>query len=171
MGVAEATELRLIEHVLCPICMLVIYKCVALMPCFHNFCSACYSDWMGCKSDCPVCRQGVRAVIKNRAMDEVIEALLEASPDNRRSPEEVADMDRRDMLKLGRDGNLVHEMKPPPQQIPAVVPAAAPAAPAPEVASAAPAASAPASAGTNVSVASQRRPSGSMRTAITCAVQ
>merc|ERR1712216_705198 len=107
-----ATELKLLEHVLCPICMLVIYKCVALMPCFHNFCSACYSDWMGCKPDCPVCRQRVTAVIKNRAMDEVIEALLEASPENRRSREELEDMDRRDLLKLGRDGNIFHEMKP-----------------------------------------------------------
>merc|ERR1740130_1946645 len=77
-GVAEATESKLLEHVLCPICMLVLYKSVALMPCFHNFCSACYSDWMGCKPDCPVCRQRVTAVIKNRAMDEVIEALLQA---------------------------------------------------------------------------------------------
>jgi hypothetical protein len=173
-GIAEATELRLIEHVLCPICMLVIYKCVALMPCFHNFCSACYSDWMGCKSDCPVCRQGVRAVIKNRAMDEVIEALLEASPDNRRTPEELQDMDRRDMLKLGRDGNLVHELKPEPRP-PAVVVASAQPAPisqrvAASSTAAAPASSAPAASGANTPASSERRPSGT-RTTIACSLQ
>merc|ERR1719281_1117191 len=40
---------ELMDHVMCPICMLVIHRCVALMPCFHNFCSACCSDWLSRK--------------------------------------------------------------------------------------------------------------------------
>merc|ERR1719247_1479768 len=146
-GIAEAAESKLLEHVLCPICMLVIHKTVALMPCFHNFCSACYSDWMRCKCDCPVCRQRVTTVIKNRAMDEVIEALLEASPENRRSREELADMDRRDMLRLGRDGNIFHEMKtglgPSPPPAPVSTASAPSGQAAPAAAAAAPAVAAP----------------------------
>merc|ERR1740130_2623274 len=122
-GAAEATKLNLLEHVLCPICMLAIYNCVALMPCFHNFCSACYSDWMNCKPDCPVCRQRVTAVIKNRAMDEVIEALLEASPESQRTQEEIAEMNKRDLLRLG-GSSLIHELKPAPPRPPEAVGAA-----------------------------------------------
>lgn len=183
-GVAEATESKLLEHVLCPICMLVIYKCVALMPCFHNFCSACYSDWMKCKCDCPVCRQRVTTVIKNRAMDEVIDALLEASPENRRSPEELEDMDKRDLLKLGRDGNIFHELKPAPlEALPPRGTASTASAPGGQAASAAPSAAsaagasapaggtqAPASGTAGAAGTAERRPSN-IRQTIACVVQ
>eukprot|EP00747_Dinoflagellata_sp_TGD_P166274 gnl/TRDRNA2_/TRDRNA2_188824_c0_seq1.p1 gnl/TRDRNA2_/TRDRNA2_188824_c0~~gnl/TRDRNA2_/TRDRNA2_188824_c0_seq1.p1 ORF type:complete len:366 (+),score=71.74 gnl/TRDRNA2_/TRDRNA2_188824_c0_seq1:134-1231(+) len=103
----KAPEPDLLEHVVCPICMLVIYKCVALTPCLHNFCMACYSEWLARKDDCPVCRQHVTAVVKNHPMDAVISAFLEACPERRRTAEELIDMDARDRLRLGFGGKLV----------------------------------------------------------------
>lgn len=94
-------EIKLAELVVCPICMLVIYKCVALTPCLHNFCSGCFSEWMKRKTDCPVCRQKVDVVIKNHAMDEVICALLEAYPEKRRTEEQITELDMLDQLQLG----------------------------------------------------------------------
>lgn len=105
----EIKQLELDELVICPICMQPIYKCVALMPCFHNFCMACYSEWMHRKEECPVCRTKVSAVMKNHAMDGVIEAFLEAFPERRRSKEELEDMDARDRLRLCAGGKVVRD--------------------------------------------------------------
>lgn len=101
--------LDLDEVIICPICTEVIYKCVALMPCFHNFCMACFSDWMLKKAECPVCRQPTTVVMKNHAMDGVIEAFLEANPGQRRAKEEIEEMDARDRLKLCLGGKVVRD--------------------------------------------------------------
>mmetsp|Transcript_5171 Transcript_5171/g.14595 ORF Transcript_5171/g.14595 Transcript_5171/m.14595 type:complete len:328 (-) Transcript_5171:141-1124(-) len=105
----EVRTLELEDLVLCPICMQAIYKCVALTPCSHNFCMACLSDWMCRKNECPVCRRPISAVMKNHPMDGVIEAFLEASPQWRRSDEELQEMDAADKLRLGASGKLVRE--------------------------------------------------------------
>lgn len=134
---ANAQALELEDLVVCPICMQAIYKCVALMPCFHNFCMACYSDWMHRKDECPVCRRPVAALMKNHPMEAVIEAFLEANPDRRRSPEELREMDARDALKLGAGGKIVRDTcwhgtgnAPPAPQAPPLPPAVQPPRPA-----------------------------------------
>jgi hypothetical protein len=109
LATPEVKQLDLDELVICPICMQSIYKCVALMPCFHNFCMSCYSEWMARKDECPVCRTNVTAVMKNHAMDAVIEAFLEAFPDRRRSISEMQDMDARDRLRLTTGGKVVKD--------------------------------------------------------------
>lgn len=106
----QVRSLELDELVTCPICMQIIYKCVALTPCSHNFCMACLSDWMRRKKDCPVCRRHIVAVMKNLPMDNVIEAFLEACPRSKRSDEEKRDMDARDLLRLGQSGRLVRDV-------------------------------------------------------------
>eukprot|EP00931_Biecheleriopsis_adriatica_P088258 TRINITY_DN62623_c0_g1_i1.p1 TRINITY_DN62623_c0_g1~~TRINITY_DN62623_c0_g1_i1.p1 ORF type:complete len:372 (+),score=58.69 TRINITY_DN62623_c0_g1_i1:83-1198(+) len=106
----EMLALELEELIVCPICMQAIYKCVALTPCSHNFCMACCSDWMRRKSDCPVCRRPITAVMKNHPMDSVVEAFLAAQPNRRRSMLELRDMDARDELRLGASGKLVRDV-------------------------------------------------------------
>lgn len=106
----QVRTLDLDELVLCPICMQPIYKCIALMPCLHNFCMACYSDWMLKKGDCPVCRQQVSYIVKNRPMEAIIEAFLKAMPERRRGLEELREMDARDTLKLGSVGKVVRSV-------------------------------------------------------------
>jgi len=105
----EVRMLDLDELVVCPICMQPIYKCVALMPCFHNFCMACYSEWMTRKDDCPLCRRPVACVVKNHPMEAIVDAFLEANPERRRSPEELKDMEARDCLRLGAGGKIVKD--------------------------------------------------------------
>lgn len=109
LATPEVKQLDLDELVVCPICMQSIYKCVALMPCFHNFCMSCYSEWMARKDECPVCRTNVTAVMKNHAMDAVIEAFLEAFPERRRTTAEMRDMDARDRLRLATGGKIVKD--------------------------------------------------------------
>lgn len=100
-------QLELEEHICCPICFQATYKCVALMPCLHNFCMSCYSDWMVIKDDCPVCRQLVTAVVRNHPMDAVCDAFLEAMPERRRPPEELQGMDKKDRIRLAVGGKIV----------------------------------------------------------------
>jgi len=107
---ADSKQIQLGQHVTCPICIGVIHKCMAVMPCFHNFCSSCLSQWLLRRRDsrpCPVCRQEVTAVMKNHAMDAVIDAFLEAFPDKRRSRVELRDMDALDTLRLEPGSKLV----------------------------------------------------------------
>jgi hypothetical protein len=106
----QVRQLDLEELVLCPICMQPIYKCVALMPCLHNFCMACFSEWMARKDDCPVCRRKVTSVVKNHPMEAIVDAFLEASPERRRRPEELKAMDAKDKLRLGIGGKVVREI-------------------------------------------------------------
>jgi len=103
----EVKSLDLDELVLCPICVQIIHKCVALMPCAHNFCMSCYSDWMRRKDDCPVCRRTAAAIMRNHPMDAVIEAFLEAFPNKRRTPEELRELDANDKLRLSAGGKIV----------------------------------------------------------------
>jgi len=100
-------QLELEEHIACPICFNVTYKCVALMPCLHNFCMSCYSDWMTQKDDCPVCRQLVAAVVRNHPMDAVCDAFLDSMPERRRPPQELEEMDKKDRVKLAVGGKIV----------------------------------------------------------------
>ena len=29
----------------CTICQEILHQCVCVLPCMHNFCAGCYSDW------------------------------------------------------------------------------------------------------------------------------
>lgn len=107
-AVPDAVRALALDDLLaCPICMQTMYKCVTLAPCAHNFCMSCCSDWMRRKSECPVCRRGFIAIMKNHAMDSVIEVFLDSSPKHRRSEQDLNDMDARDHLRLGSSGKLV----------------------------------------------------------------
>lgn len=106
----EVCTLNIEDLVLCPICIQPIYKCVALMPCFHNFCMACCSEWVSRREQCPVCRRPFAAIMKNHPMEAVVDCFLEANPDRQRSEEELRDMDSRDNLKLGIGGKIVRDV-------------------------------------------------------------
>jgi len=124
-----AEDFGLADLVTCPICMMVIYRCVALTPCLHNFCSACLSDWMHRDGrtgwTCPMCQQEAEAVVRNHAMDEVVAAVLKNSPENCRAESELAAMDARDRLQMqsGRSGDNATglqtlRLRPPSQNRP-----------------------------------------------------
>lgn len=53
------------------------------MPCLHNFCGGCFSDWMDRQKDCPSCRVPVDVVKKNSFVNNMVANYLLANPDPR----------------------------------------------------------------------------------------
>ncbi|CAD8171487.1 unnamed protein product [Paramecium pentaurelia] len=87
------------EDIHCPICDDLIFQCVSLMPCLHNFCGACFSDWMVKSKTCPSCRKDVQTVNKNPMVNNFVEKYLIMHPDKKRSPEEYKEMDSKNKIK------------------------------------------------------------------------
>lgn len=42
----ESQEDPMQQNLTCGICSNIFYKCVSVLPCLHNFCGSCYSQWM-----------------------------------------------------------------------------------------------------------------------------
>ena len=80
------------------ICQEILYKCVSVVPCLHNFCSACCSDCLKRSSECPICRTQISEVRRNHDLSNLIDAFLDAHPERKRSAEELAEMDARSTI-------------------------------------------------------------------------
>ncbi|CAD8179934.1 unnamed protein product [Paramecium octaurelia] len=109
------------DDIHCPICDDVIFQCVSLIPCLHNFCGACFSDWMAKQKTCPSCRKEVQSVNKNPMVNNVVEKYLLMHPEKKRPPEEYKEMDEKNKIK--GDALVFTQAAPPPpppQQVPIV---------------------------------------------------
>merc|ERR1719498_147963 len=98
-GFGKALE----EELTCPCCCGVFFRCTACLPCLHNFCAPCVSEWVRDKGECPVCRVPVTDLVRNCAIDGVVETLFEAFPERKRSACELEDLEARaeKILKAG----------------------------------------------------------------------
>jgi len=96
---------RMWEEMKCIICTEFMYQPVTLMPCLHNFCGACYSDWLAKSKECPGCRAEVNTVKKNVTLNNFIESYLEAHPDEKQDEEIYKDMSSRNKITV--DGFVV----------------------------------------------------------------
>lgn len=92
-GVSE-----LFEGAMCVICQEVLHRATSAQPCMHSFCSSCLGTWLRMKTKCPVCRMNITAVAKNHALIGLIDGLLKAHPERRRSATAQAELDSRDSL-------------------------------------------------------------------------
>jgi hypothetical protein len=90
-GFGKALE----EELTCPCCCGVFFRCTACLPCLHNFCAPCVSEWVRDKGECPVCREPVTALVRNCAIDGLVETLFTAFPDRKRSACEMEDLEAR----------------------------------------------------------------------------
>lgn len=90
------------EEMRCCICIDYIYQCVTLIPCLHNFCSACFSDWMQKSKMCPQCREEVAEVKKNATVNNIIAKFMENNPTKKRPKEEYDEMDQKNKIKEDR---------------------------------------------------------------------
>jgi len=90
---------KISEEINCPICDDVIFQAVTLMPCLHNFCGSCFSDWMAKQKTCPSCRKDVSTVSKNPMVNNLVEKYLEMHPEKKRSAEEYKAMDDNNKIK------------------------------------------------------------------------
>jgi len=90
-GFGKALE----EELTCPCCCGVFFRCTACLPCLHNFCAPCVSEWVRDKGECPVCREPVSDLVRNCAIDGVVETLFVAFPERKRSACEIEDLEAR----------------------------------------------------------------------------
>jgi E3 ubiquitin-protein ligase CHFR len=95
-----ASELEL--EVTCGICADILHKSVALIPCLHNFCTACYLEWRHRSNDCPNCRAQVVTILRNHAIDGVVNTFTKAHPSRKRDPAELEELDRKEEDPLNR---------------------------------------------------------------------
>lgn len=80
------------KDIRCGICADALHRCLTLVPCGHNFCTACLLRWRRRSPLCPECRERVHQAVRNAAVDEVVQAFIDAHPDAARSPRELAAM-------------------------------------------------------------------------------
>jgi len=97
---AFADDLEL--EVTCGICADILHKSVALIPCLHNFCTACYLEWRHRSNDCPNCRAQVVTILRNHAIDGVVNTFTKAHPSRKRDPAELEELDRKEEDPLNR---------------------------------------------------------------------
>ena len=75
---------------------------MTVIPCLHNFCAACLSDWIAKSDDCPQCRDKVKEIKKNSTVNNIIEKFMDNNPDKRLTKEEYEEMDATNKLKTDR---------------------------------------------------------------------
>jgi E3 ubiquitin-protein ligase CHFR len=82
----------------CGICLDIIYNCVTLLPCLHNFCGACISSWMK-KKVCPLCKEPINRLKKNPQMNNLIDMMLRLEPEKQKPEAERQEMDQKDYFR------------------------------------------------------------------------
>ncbi|KAJ8927218.1 hypothetical protein NQ314_020340, partial [Rhamnusium bicolor] len=65
----------------CAICSELFIKAVTLT-CSHTFCKYCIELWKKNKSVCPICRAKITGMTATLVLDNVIEKVIEASPED-----------------------------------------------------------------------------------------
>jgi E3 ubiquitin-protein ligase CHFR len=76
-----------------------MHQAVALMPCLHNYCGGCMSDWIKRSKECPNCRVEVIMVKKNSQLNSTIESYLALNPDLKRSKEDIEQIEKINIFK------------------------------------------------------------------------
>ncbi|KAL4519186.1 hypothetical protein Ndes2526A_g00285 [Nannochloris sp. 'desiccata'] len=80
----------IMEEFTCPICQELIVAAYSLVPCGHNFCGTCLSEWLANKQDCPNCRERCMAPpVRSNAVDNVIALTVKGLDDNDKKVYEV----------------------------------------------------------------------------------
>ena len=90
------------DAVKCQICKGCIYKCVTAIPCIHNFCASCYSDWMEKSSCCPECKSEVLEIKKNTFMDNIVSNFLQNNPRYRKTTKDLLELDAKNKIHDSR---------------------------------------------------------------------
>eukprot|EP00249_Psilotum_nudum_P017598 c26401_g1_i2 orf=154-1665(-) len=81
----------------CGICLNIWHDVVSLVPCLHNFCNGCFSDWYKTfrnqRCTCPKCRAPIVSVGRNHTLNNLLEDFLKENPLLRRPTEDTASLD------------------------------------------------------------------------------
>mmetsp|Transcript_40072 Transcript_40072/g.115556 ORF Transcript_40072/g.115556 Transcript_40072/m.115556 type:complete len:406 (-) Transcript_40072:147-1364(-) len=83
-----------IENALrCGICTDTLLHCLTLVPCGHNFCTACLVKWRRRSYTCPECREPVQQAVRSTSIDRLVDTFLLAHPEAARSEAELKAME------------------------------------------------------------------------------
>jgi len=77
----------------CAICSEIFHKPVSVLPCLHNFCATCLSQWIENNTTCPQCRQDWVEIRKNHALTSMLQLFIKNHPKRARSDETVQQLD------------------------------------------------------------------------------
>ncbi|CAF0893592.1 unnamed protein product [Brachionus calyciflorus] len=86
------------ENITCTICNEIMYDCISLQPCFHSYCSGCYTEWMVKSKECPICRGKVERFAKNHIINNIIDAYLKRNPHKKRSEEDIKKLNEKNKI-------------------------------------------------------------------------
>jgi len=81
----------------CPVCLKIMHKPVALVPCMHNLCAGCL---VSCQENaqgktCQICRATVAGSGRNHALANIIDKFLDTCPQHQREAEDIHELDER----------------------------------------------------------------------------
>ncbi|KAL0479112.1 hypothetical protein AKO1_007976 [Acrasis kona] len=83
------------KELTCPVCADLFYKPLSVLPCLHNFCSPCLSDWDENNDTCPTCRIRYDDIRKNHNLNNLVEAYLKTKPSLNKSQEIIQQLESR----------------------------------------------------------------------------
>jgi E3 ubiquitin-protein ligase CHFR len=92
------------NEMLCCICCEFLYQCVTAVPCMHNFCGACMTDWVDRQEKnkaevvCPQCRVRTEKIVRSAAINNLVEAYLQSNPEKNRSKESREEMAKKNKI-------------------------------------------------------------------------
>ena len=114
---SQEEESEMEKELTCCICSTIFYKPVSVIPCLHNFCSSCLSQWINSNRNnyfgppthqCPTCRSDITEVRKNPQLNNLTESFLKTNPKKERSKEEKEDLDKKDNF-LGKTDLVLYK--------------------------------------------------------------
>ena len=81
----------------CPICLKIMHKPVALVPCMHNLCAGCL---VSCQENaqektCHICRATVAGSGRNHTLANIIDKFLDTCPQHQREADDIQELDDR----------------------------------------------------------------------------
>lgn len=71
---------------------------MSALPCLHNFCGGCLSEWLGSAVTCPDCRTGIKEVRRNHTLRNLVDKYMEAHPDKKRPQEDIEELNKKNKV-------------------------------------------------------------------------
>lgn len=102
-----------------------MHQAISIMPCVHNFCGGCFSDWLKRQKDCPTCRKPIEGVSKSAAMNSMVDQFLMMNPSKKRDKEILKDIEEKNLFNAklnynqGEIEDIINKIKNPPPAAPA----------------------------------------------------
>ena len=89
---------QLQEEITCQICIEVMHQPITVLPCLHNFCGGCLSEWFERSKECPTCHDKPNGVKKNHLLNNMIDIFLSENPSDKRPQEELKEVEQKNVF-------------------------------------------------------------------------